>query len=89
MILPCQGETEGIPELDTKGDVYKTEGENDPLIYDSAVGKKKMIILYVEFKGQDISEKTQDTAEKILAGGKFEELCGLCHGTPIHIPCAG
>ena len=29
-----------IPVLDTKGDVYKTEGANDPLIYDSTIGHK-------------------------------------------------
>ena len=37
--------TVAIPPLDTKGDVYKTEGENDPLIYGDAVGKKKMIFV--------------------------------------------
>lgn len=67
-------DTVPIPPLDPKGDVYKTEGENDPLIYGSAVGKKKMIFLYLEFQGQDITESTKVTAEKMLAGGTFEEL---------------
>ncbi|MDP7108211.1 MAG: hypothetical protein QGH41_14105, partial [Roseibacillus sp.] len=35
-----------IPVLDTRGDVYKTEGANDPLIYDSTIGHKKAIMLY-------------------------------------------
>ena len=33
-LTSCQMAAMQIPVLDTKGDVYKTEGANDPLIYD-------------------------------------------------------
>ena len=34
-----------IPKLAARGDVYKTEGENDHLIYDDALGVKTCIML--------------------------------------------
>ena len=40
-LMSCQSTTTQIPVLNTKGDVYKTEGANDPLIYDSTIGPKK------------------------------------------------
>ena len=51
--LPGQAETVAIPELNPKGDVYKTEGPNDPLIYGSTIGRKTAIMLYVDFLPQD------------------------------------
>ncbi len=56
-----------IPELDPKGDVYKTEGPNDPLIYDSTVGRKKAIMLYVDFSDAEMEIDTQERAKKVLA----------------------
>ena len=73
-LLPCQAETVAIPELDTKGDVYKTEGPNDPLIYDSAVGEKKVIMLYVDFPDAEMEIDTRERAKKVLGEGKFEEI---------------
>ncbi|MFT4548885.1 MAG: M6 family metalloprotease-like protein [Verrucomicrobiales bacterium] len=73
-IAPCQSETVAIPELDPKGDVYKTEGPNDPLIYDSTVGRKKVIMLYVDFSDAAMEIDTQERSTKVLGGGKFHEL---------------
>lgn len=64
-----------IPTLDTKGDVYKTEGPNDPLIYDETVGDKTAALLYVDFPNKP--QKDPDTkarGEKLLASGKFQKL---------------
>jgi M6 family metalloprotease-like protein len=74
VILPCQSETVAIPELDSKGDVYKTEGANDPLIYDSAVGRKKVIMLYADFSDAEMKVDTQERAKIVLGEGKFQEL---------------
>ena len=63
-----------IPELDPQGDVYKTEGPNDPLIYDSTVGKKKVIMLYVDFPDAEMENATEERAKKVLGEGKFEEI---------------
>ena len=63
-----------IPPLDTKGDVYKTEGENDPLIYDSAVGTKKMIMLYLDFPDREMNIDTKERGQKVLGGDGYEEL---------------
>ena len=63
-----------IPELDTKGDVYKTEGPNDPLIYDSTVGSKKVIMLYIDFSDAEMEIETTKRAEKVLGKEKFQEL---------------
>lgn len=66
--------TNPIPSLDTKGDVYKTEGPNDPLIYDSTVGEKKAVLLYVEYPNIPQDGDTKERGEKLLAGGKFQQL---------------
>jgi M6 family metalloprotease-like protein len=73
-ILPCQAETVAIPELDSKGDVYKTEGANDPLIYDSTVGRKKVIMLYLDFSDAEMKIDTQKRAKIVLGEGTFQEL---------------
>lgn len=66
--------TRSIPELDSKGDVYKSEGVTDPLIYDDALGRKKILMLYLDFADAEMSETTQKRAEKILGGGRFEKI---------------
>lgn len=67
--------THPIPELDPKGDVYKTEGPNDLLIYDDAVGRKKVIMLYLDFSDAEMSETTQERAAKVLGGDdRFEKI---------------
>lgn len=63
-----------IPPLNTKGDVYKTEGENDPLIYDNAVGTKKVIMLYLDFPDREMSIDTKERGQQVLGGSGFEEL---------------
>ena len=65
-----------IPVLDSKGDVYKTMGENDPLIYDDAVGTKKMIMVYADFEDAPVEESTQDRGSRCLGGDTFEKLFG-------------
>ncbi|MGI9240763.1 MAG: hypothetical protein ACR2RV_08175 [Verrucomicrobiales bacterium] len=72
--LPCQAQPVAIPELDSKGDVYKTEGANDPLIYGSTIGTKKAIMLYVDFPDAEMETSTTDRADKVLGAGKFQEL---------------
>ena len=73
-MYPCRAETVAIPELDTKGDVYKTEGPNDPLIYDSTIGRMKVIMLYVDFSDAEMEIDTRERAKKVLGEGKFQEL---------------
>jgi M6 family metalloprotease-like protein len=63
-----------IPPLNAKGDVYKTEGENDPLIYDSAVGHKKVIMLYLDFPDQEMTVDTKERGRQVLGGDGFEKL---------------
>lgn len=71
-----------IPELDTRGDVYKTEGPNDPLIYDSTTGSKKMILLYTDFADLKVENDTREVGETVLGGDRFEELFRQqSHGT--------
>ena len=72
--LCCQAENVAIPELDPKGDVYKTEGPNDPLIYDSTVGHKKVIMLYVDFPDAEMEIETPERAKSVLGDGKFQEI---------------
>jgi M6 family metalloprotease-like protein len=66
--------TNPIPKLDTKGDVYKTEGINDPLIYGSTVGDKKMIMLYTDFQDVKSTTETKEAGEIILGKGRFLEI---------------
>lgn len=63
-----------IPALDPKGDVYKTEGPNDPLIYDSSVGLKKTIMLYVDFPDAPMDIATVERGKTVLGEGKFQDL---------------
>jgi hypothetical protein len=49
-LTSCQAATIQIPVLDTKGDVYKTEGANDTLIYDSTIGHKKVSCSMLTFR---------------------------------------
>ncbi len=63
-----------IPALDSKGDVYKTEGANDPLIYDSTVGHKKVIMLYVDFSDAEMFADTRKRASDVLGDGQFQKL---------------
>jgi len=63
-----------IPPLNAKGDVYKGEGETDPLIYGSAVGHKKVIMLYLDFPDMEMSVDTKERSRAVLGEGRFEEL---------------
>ena len=75
ILISCQSKsTDPIPILDTKGDVYKTMGENDPLIYDSTIGHKKMIFLYVDFPDLPQKIDSKERGNKVLGNGKFEEI---------------
>ncbi len=69
-----QTETRAIPELDPRGDVYKTEGPNDPLIYGSTTGRQKVIMLYVDFPDATMEIDTKVRAKKVLGEGAFEKL---------------
>jgi hypothetical protein len=63
-----------IPQLNSKGDVYKSEGITDPLIYDDAVGKKKVIMMYLDFEDAEMNFDTRERSKVILGGDTFEEL---------------
>ena len=63
-----------IPVLETKGDVYKTEGANDPLIYDSTIGNKKCIMLYADFSDAVMKVDTKERAKSVLGNGIFKKL---------------
>jgi len=65
-----------IPQLDAKGDVYKGEGGTDPLIYGSAVGHKKVIMLYLDFQDAEMSIDTKERGRTVLGDGSFEKLFG-------------
>ena len=73
-LTSCTVTTYPIPELDSKGDVYKTEGENDHHIYDSTVGNKKCIMVYVDFPDAKAKGTSQERMKKVLGEGKFEEI---------------
>jgi len=77
-LLGCGTATHPIPTLDTQGDVYKTEGPNDPLIYDDPVGDKSAIIVYADFPDRQANQSTQQRAAKVLGGsdeeGTFQSL---------------
>lgn len=63
-----------IPPLDPKGDAYKTEGPNDPLIYDSTVGKKKAVLLYVDYPNLPQDSDTKEHGARLLGEGAFQKL---------------
>ena len=69
-----QSATVPIPALDPKGDIYKTEAANDPLIYDSTVGRKKVIMMYVDFSDSVMKIETPERAKIVLGNGKFQKL---------------
>ena len=73
-LTSCQMATMQIPVLDTKGDVYKTEGANDPLIYDSTIGHKKAIMLYADFSDAVMKVDTKERAKGVLGNGLFQKL---------------
>lgn len=66
--------TRAIPELDSKGDVYKSEGVTDPLIYENAIGRKKVIMLYLDFADAEMDIDSKEHAEKVLGGDRFEKI---------------
>lgn len=64
-----------IPTLDTKGDVYKTEGPNDFEIYGTTVGDKKLIMVYTHFKDTGVpKETTQETEQRMYGDGRFLDI---------------
>lgn len=63
-----------VPPLDSQGDVYKTEGENDRAIYGDTVGEKKVIMLYVDFPDAPMEIETKERANAVLGNGKFQKL---------------
>lgn len=70
----AEAATPSIPVLDSKGDVYKSEGITDPLIYEDAVGRKKVIMLYLDFADAEMEIDTKKHAEKVLGGDRFEKI---------------
>ena len=77
-VTPCGAAEEfspvPIPPLDSKGDVYKTEGITDPLIYGSAVGRKKVIMVYVDFADAVMEIDSRERGSEVLGGDTFERL---------------
>ena len=73
-LTSCTVQTYPIPELDTKGDVYKTEGENDPLIYTPTTGTKKAVMVFADFKDSKAKELTEERAKAVLGNGLFQKL---------------
>ena len=63
-----------IPPLIAKGDVYKGEGGTDPLIYGSAVGCKKVIMLYLDFPDMEMDIDTHERGREVLGDGGFGKL---------------
>jgi len=64
-----------IPTLNTKGDVYKTEGPNDFSIYGTTVGEKKLVMVYTHFPDAGIpKESTQEIAKLMYGDGRFLDI---------------
>ncbi len=71
-----KAEADPIPPLNAKGDIYKGEGETDPLIHGSAIGQKKVILIYLDFPDLEMSIDTKERGREVLGDGRFEELFG-------------
>jgi M6 family metalloprotease-like protein len=65
--------TNPIPTLDTRGDVYKTMGPNDPLIYGDALGTKKLVVLFVDFPDRKAKDETTEQRAAKTLGGTAED----------------
>ena len=64
-----------VPALDTKGDVYKTEGPNDFEIYATTTGNKKLIMVYTHFRDLGApKETTQEIEKKMYGDGRFLDI---------------
>lgn len=64
-----------VPALDTKGDVYKTEGPNDFEIYGTTTGNKKLIMVYTYFRDLGTpKETTQEIEKKMYGDGRFLDI---------------
>lgn len=68
-----QTATNPIPPLDPKGDVYKTQGPNDPLIYGDALGTKKVIVLFVDYPDRRATDETTEQRAAKTLGGTAED----------------
>lgn len=63
-----------IPTLQTRGYVYKTEGPNDTRIYDTTIGKKKAIMVFVDFPDRPMKTETKERANAALGGDMFQRI---------------
>ncbi len=68
------GSKSPIPPLNSKGDVYKTEGETDFLIYGTAIGKKKMLMVYLGFSDTKPAHETEERGRNMFGEGKFQAM---------------
>lgn len=74
-ILLHLGLAHEIPALDTKGDVYKTEGPNDDAIYGTTTGEKTLLMVYTHFSDLGEPEETTEAVSQIMLGdGRFLDI---------------
>lgn len=66
-----------VPPLDSKEDVYMSECVTDPLIYGSAVGRKRVVMVYLDFADGVMDVDIRERATKVLGGATFEELFAI------------
>jgi M6 family metalloprotease-like protein len=65
--------THAIPTLQMKGEVYKTQGPNDPLIYDSTTGTKSVIVVFCDFPDRRATDETTEQRSATTLGGTPED----------------
>ncbi|MDX1680970.1 MAG: hypothetical protein R3242_09595 [Akkermansiaceae bacterium] len=74
---PDEAAPEGgaIPVLDTKGEVYKTEGPNDFEIYGTTIGEKKLVMVYTHFPDTGVPRETsREIKKKMFGDGRFQNI---------------
>lgn len=62
-----------IPELDSKGDVYKTLGPTDPAIYHKSLGKLTTALVFIDFPEIKGNENTAELAQELTSNGRAEK----------------
>jgi M6 family metalloprotease-like protein len=75
MLLGCSEKVKlvKIPELNTKGSVYKGLGTTDPKLYDKTEGAKITAVLYVDFPNVAGKGDTAELTKQLTAGNKASD----------------
>jgi M6 family metalloprotease-like protein len=64
-----------VPDLDAKGDVYKTEGPTDFTFYQRPIGVLKAVMVFVDFPDAEAGATSAEaTADHLLGNGQAQRL---------------